>query len=154
MGPSAFQGQVVCGTRTQIGLAIFLVFTFKIKPRTFGGSFSPQSSIQIRNMVTSNVQDEVNDDFPEYTYITHLIMQPPSCQDVSQMPYQALEEIMHRKLSQPMRRASPAPLVANDDVFVPKASPPRAWRYQLREVIILGVQGPSGAGKTSLARTL
>ena len=61
---------------------------------------------------------------------------------------------MHRQLSKPMRRASPAPLMANDDYFVPEVSPPRAWRYQLREVIILGVQGPSGAGKSSLARAL
>ena len=96
---------------------------------------------------------------PDYNYITHLNLQPPSCEDDTQWSNLALTDCIREKLFQPSSpscshpRAYEPMLATNDDLSV-VPSFPREFRYQKREVIILAVHGSSGAGKSCLAHQL
>ena len=78
----------------------------------------------------------------EYSYITHLINQPPAVNDDSQWMHQAIHSVLSARMSMPEAwQCVPS--------FVNRGK--RSWE---REVIVLGVLGPSGAGKTSLCQRL
>ena len=78
----------------------------------------------------------------EYSYITHLINQPPAVNDDSQWMHQAIHSVLSTRMPMPEAwQCVPS--------FVNRGK--RSWE---REVIVLGVLGPSGAGKTSLCQRL
>ena len=78
----------------------------------------------------------------EYTYITHLINQQVGCNDDSQWYHQAIHSVLSERVLMP-----PAWCCIPSSLNQGK-------RYWKREVIVVGVFGASGAGKTSLCRRL
>ena len=81
----------------------------------------------------------------EYTYITHLIEQPAAVDDPSQWGYQAIHSVYASRFPMPE---------AWECVPSSLGSRLRSRPKSGREVIVVGVLGPSGVGKSSLCRRL
>ena len=78
----------------------------------------------------------------EYNYITHLINQPPATNDDSQWQHGAIHDVLSSRMPMPEAWQC-TPRFSNRGK--------RSWQ---RPVIVVGVLGPSGTGKSSLCQRL
>ena len=92
---------------------------------------------------STSVDAEPNDTSEaEYSYITHLIKQPPAVNDDSQWKHQAIHSVLSSRVAMPEAwQCMPSGFNRRK----------RSWK---RQVILVGILGPSGAGKTSLCQRL